>query len=324
MATTFPVFRVLGGLLLVVAGLFAFYNVSFLFATPLLLVFAGAAVLLIAVTGHRPHGGDVAIFVVGVIVLAGVSAGFSTQTQLATYSATKSQVQAGTISLVVVAATGSVSVRFADVGNLAYQVNFTRGTGFFPFFWSTGPDRLTNSTADGTFTLRAESTASSVSILIGRGYTVDLNLRSSTGSVDLLATGNEVLHNVTLSTATGSVSARVDSDTITNMALHASTGSVSLVSNRLGAAGQRVPLEVSTSTGSVSARVSFESGDAVSVTATTSLGSVSHSLTGFTTTQDTQTQFAATAGNVNTASSSFIVSASASLGSVSLNLGFTS
>jgi len=60
--------------------------------------------------------------------------------------------------------------------------------------------------------------------------------------------------------------------------------------------------------------------DAVSVSASTNLGTINHQLPGFTVTQDTDRSLAASIGNPATATRSFAVTATTNLGSVSLSI----
>jgi len=319
----FPVLRVIGGALLVLAGVFAYYGVTFGFSAALVLILGGAVVLVVAFLGHRPKPGDIAIFIIGVLVLGAVSTGYTSGPRLVTYSATKTQVPSNAMSITIASNGGSVSVGFVNRGNFAYQVNFTNQV-WFTYPGGPGVDRVTNSTVGGVFNLNIGASWSSVSLLVGSGYTVDLKVTDDTGSISLAAPGTETIHNVSLSTSTGSVSAVLDSSAIESLILKADTGSVSLVSHRLGAAGPNVPITLSTSTGSIEMTVSLVRQDAVSITASTSLGSINPSLSGFTITQNTRTNLAATAGGFGSASRSFVISATASLGSVDLTAGFVS
>ena len=309
--------------MLVLAGLVAYYGVSIGASAALLLVLGGAAVVFIAVLGHRPRPWDVAIFIVGILALGVVSAGYASGPQLVTYSGTRSQVHSNAISVAVTSDTGSVSVGFSNRISLAYQVNFSTPGGLF-FFGGPGANTVSNTTRNGVFNLKVGSTWSGVSVLLGRGYFLDIQVTTSTGSIDLEAPGAETLQNVSLHSSTGSVNAVVDSSALTSLVLRADTGSVNLVSHHLGAAGSRVPITLSASTGSVSMNLGLVSKDAVSLTASTSIGSISQSLNGFSITQNTRTNLAATAGSIGSAPNSFLITASSSLGSVDLTAGFVS
>ena len=311
-----PILRIVGGALLILAGILAYIGVNLgLSVVALVLVGGGAAVLVVAMAGHRPRGWDVAIFIIGLLAVSGAAVGYGYRTQLTSYSATRTQVPSGVISLQASSSFGSVSVAFTNRADLAYQVNFSRQLGSFPP-WPMGTDSVTNSTSGGVFNLKVESASSDASIVLGRGYVVDIDVMASAGSVSLSAAGTERIRSVSLSASTGSVSAIVDSVNIQKLVVHADLGSVSLVSNHLGTTSASVPITLSASTGSVSMRTSIQGNDAVSLTASTNLGSVSHRLTGFIITQDTQTSLVASAGVSGAAGGSFVITATSNLGSV--------
>jgi hypothetical protein len=317
----FPVLRVVGGVLLVLAGLGAYLGVSIGASAALLLVLGGLVVVVVAVLGHRPRPWDVAIFIIGILALGVVSTGYTTGPQLVTYSAARSQVHSGAISLAVTSVTGSVSVSLTNRIDVAYQVNFSTPAGLF-FFGGPGANTVTNTTTNGVFNLKVGSTWSGVSVLLGRGYSFDVKVTTSTGSIDLEAPGAQALRNVSLYSSTGSVNAVVDSSGLTGLVLRADLGSINLVSHHLGASGSRIPITLSASTGSVSMSVSLASQDAVSLTASTTIGSISQSLTGFSITQYPGHNLAANAGDIASAPNSFVITVTATLGSVDLTAGF--
>ena len=313
----FPILRALGGAMLVLAGVLAYYGIAFGVSSVLVLIFGGGVALVVVLLGQRPHGWDVAIFIIGVLAVGGVTAGYYAGPQVASYSATRTQMPSSVLSISVTSGTGSVSVGFTNRTDTAYEVNVTSSP-WTVSFHGPGADSVTNSTRGGVFNLNVNTDWSSVSLLLGRGYTIDLEVTTGTGSVDLAAPGNENLRNISLHSSTGSVSALVDSSAIQELDLSADTGSVTLVSHHLGAAAPRVPVTMSASTGSVNLQVVLESHTAASISASTGLGSISNSLSGFIVTQNTRTSLAATAGDMSSAHASFVITATASLGSVDL------
>jgi hypothetical protein len=318
------IIRILGGTAFVLAGLLAYYGITFGNSVFLLFVLAGAAIIVVAVSGHRPRGWDIAIFIVGVLVLSGVAAGYAPGNQVTTYSATTAQVHATKIALSVSASTGSVSIFFHDKGNLAYQVNFSRSLGPFGFTFA-GENTVTNSTSGDVFTLKIVSSMSGVEIFLRHGYFdfVNISATAGTGSIDLAAPSDENLGSVSLSTTTGSVNAVVYSNTIQSLDLHTTTGSISLVSDHLGTTGHKTPVSLSTSLGSLNVRLNIAANVAVSLKATTGLGNINHDLTPTTTfsiTTDKSNDLVASAGNLETAPHSFLVSTSTNLGSQDLTI----
>ena len=312
---SFPFLRVVGGILLVVAGLVAYSGVSIGASAALILVFGGVVLLAVVFLGHRPRPWDAAVFIVGLLALSAASAGYSFSLQPVTYSATRAQVPYGAISLTVTASTGSVFLGFTNRTDLAYQVNFSAAGGL-------GGGTVTNSTTGGIFNLKVSSSWSAVSVLVGRGYILYVNVNTVTGSIDMNTPGALGIRNVSLVSSFGSVSAVVDSSDLAGLVLRDDLGSVSLVSHHLGAAAADVPISVSSSTGSVSMDVRLGILDAASLTASAGIGSVSQSLSGFSISQDTTTKVVATAGSFATAPRSFVISANSGLGSVSITAGF--
>jgi hypothetical protein len=65
LATQIPIFRILGGLFFVLAGVAYYFGVTVASSAALLFVIAGATVVLLALFGHRARPGDIAIFVLG-------------------------------------------------------------------------------------------------------------------------------------------------------------------------------------------------------------------------------------------------------------------
>lgn len=314
------IIRILGGAAFVLAGLLAYYGIALGNSAFLLFILAGAAVIVVAVSGHRPPGSDIAIFILGVLVLSGVAAGYSPGNQVTTYSATTDQVHATKMALSVSADTGSVSIFFGDRGNLAYQVNFTRSFGPFVFPFGNSENTLTNSTSGGVFTLKITSSTSAVEVFLRHGYSVNISATTSTGSIDLAARSSEDLRSISLSTSTGSVNAVVDSSTIEGLDLHTTTGSISLVSDQLGTNSQKVPVTLSASLGSLTVRLNVAANVAVSLQATTGLGSINHDLVGFSVTTDKSNDLVASSGSPDTAPRSFLVSTSSDLGSQDLTI----
>lgn len=316
-----PVLRILGGALLVLAGFFSYFGIGLGASAVLVIVVGGVVVIAAAFLGHRPGPGDVAIFIVGALVLGAVTAGYSPNLHSATYSALRSQIAAGAISVVITSSGGSIDIGFTDSPDLAYQVNFTQ-QGWVPSFAGPGTDTVSNSTSNGRFTLDVGSSWSAITVTLAKGYNVDVQATTGTGSISFQGGTDSDLRNVSLRSSTGSVDAVIDSNTVKRISLQADTGSVSIVSHSLGASGPKIPVSLSTSTGSVSASLFLESKDSAYLTASTSLGSISQSLSGFAISQDSRTELVAMAGDYQNSQNSFSISATASVGSININIGF--
>jgi hypothetical protein len=321
---TVPVLRVLGGLALVAAGLLSYFGIVFNSPLFLLFIIAGAAVILVALVGHRPRPGDIVIFVVGILVLGSVTAGYKIGVQSATFSATTAQVAADKIDLSVTATTGSVSIFFLNRSELAYQVNISQSFGGFSIPLAPTQSSLTNFTRNGIFTLRINSSFSAVDVFLRHGYFTNISASTNTGSVSLISGVGDRLGTVSLSSSTGSVDVTSDTSTIRSLDLRTQTGSINLESTYFGTTFHRVPVTLATSLGSVNVALHVPSDVAVSVTASTGLGSLSHDLRGFSISEETKSSLVASAGDVNASPYSLIITSSTSLGSQSISIVRTS
>jgi hypothetical protein len=307
---------------LVVAGILSYYDVSLGNLAAVVLVLGGAVVVVAATVGLRPRPWDIALFLVGTVVLAGVTYGYNGGASVAYYSATTSQVHSTRFSLEVTSSTGSIDIAFTDKPGLAYAVNFTRPLPFFALF-PLGSNSVTNSTTNGVFTLHVKA-ASDVSIALGKEFTTDVSALSDTGPIDLEGNGNLPLGNVSLTSSTGSIDAVLSSLSIDSLQIASSTGAVSLSSGVLGTGHRSAPVSMTSSTGSVNLRANIQGSDSATLTAGTDLGSISHSLTGFTVTTDTSTSLDAHTPTNPFSRGSFAISASSNLGSITLTVGVAS
>lgn len=329
MATRVPILRILGGLFFILAGLAYYLGVTIASSASLIFIAAGVVVVVLALFGHRARGGDVALFVIGLLVLAafispGIGPGTSVSDRIS-HSAGKAAVSARQIDLVASADVGSISVSYSSRGDLAYQVNFTRSP--FPFGLWPGASpyaSLTNETRGGELELNATARSYDVSVSIGTGYVLNVTASTGTGNVELKALAGETLGAVSLQSGTGSVNANLTTKSTGSVRLETGTGSVSLSSNHFAPNGARVPVSLKTGTGSVDLKMKLPNGTAVSLSASAGFGSVSHNLQGFLVNQESSTgsNLVATAGDVNTASSSFVVQLSTGTGSVSVTSRF--
>jgi len=282
-------------------------------------------VILLALMGHRVRPVDIALFVIALLVLGAVSVGpVYSKNQATTYSALKNG-SSGITQIDVLTSTsfGSISISYSSGNTIAYQVTFNNSVWAFPFVVSSNQHTFSNTTRDGVLFLNASATASSISIILGKGYLVNVNASTDAGSISLNSPRSERLGRIFLSTQTGSVDAEISSSGILGIRLSSSAGSVNLQSDYLSPGNARVPIDVSTSAGSVSMSLKIAPTTAVSIGATDSFGSISHSLSNqFTVSQDTRNAFHASAGDASSASQSFVISASANVGSVSINAQF--
>jgi len=321
---SFPLLRLFAGLVFIVAGLLIYYNVNLGFSLALVLVVAGAAVVVIGLLGHRARPADIALFVISLLVLAGVASSynFTTGTEH-TYSATKTQVSVSHISIDATTSFGSITLRFSNNADLAYQVVFGR-TIAFPFSIPFGNRSISfsNFTSDGVLFLNANSSAD-ITITLGSGYLIDLNATARTGSVNVDSTSiGQKFGEVSISTGTGSINVQLDTSSISYLNLQGGTGSVSFNSNYFSTNGMHVPITLSTGTGSIDFHAMIPNNVGVHLSGSNGFGSISRSLQGFTISQSTNGQLTASADESSVAS--FEVSLSVGTGSMSVDASIVS
>jgi len=311
----------------VLAGLAYYLGITFAFSGALIFVAAGVAVVLLALFGHRARGGDIAIFIIGLLVLGafvtpGIGPG-TAMSQSITHTVEKTSLSTTEINLVAKDDVGNVNVFYTTRGDLAFQVNFTRSSFPFGFFAGLPSTSLTNETIGGVFTLNATAHSYDTSVAIGRGYLLNITANTGTGNVDVKGRSSERLGTVSLQTGTGNVDGNLTSQSVGGISIQAGTGSADLFSSHLAARGAGLPITIMTGTGSVDLEMKLVGGTAVSIDASAGLGSVSHNLQGFVvSSQSSRAHLVATAGDVDTAPTSFVVQASTGTGSVTVDAQF--
>jgi len=327
LTTQVPILRILGGLFFVLAGLAYYLGVTVAFSASLIFIAAGAAVILLALLRHRAGPADVAIFIIGLLVLGvfltpGIGTG-SSASQRITYTVAKTGLPTQRIDLVSSSDVGNIDVSYSSNSDLAYQVNFTRSTFPFGFFQGLPSASLSNETQGGTFMLNATAHWYDISIAIGRGYLLNVSANTGTGNINVRGLSSERLGNVFLKTGTGSIDGNLTSLAVGGIDVQAGTGSVTLYSSHFAPSGARLPITLRTGTGSVNLSMKLTNGTAVSIDASASLGGVSHNLQGFTVSPESnRSSLQATAGDINTAATSFVVQATAGTGSVNIDAQF--
>jgi DUF4097 and DUF4098 domain-containing protein YvlB len=324
MASNISPLRLLAGTVFVLAGIFVYYSVQAIFALPLILIIAGGALVLIVLAGHRPSGGDTTIFVISIFVfgLAASGPGLMGPRETVTYSATASQIGVDRISLDVKATFGSVDISFSNDETMGYQIDFLRPV-MFPFQNDESGLSFSNQTENETLLLNVESTSAEIRVVIGPGYTTDINASTDTGSIRLNTPETVILQKIRLNTGTGSIDAEFDSNDVSEIDLRTATGGVHLKSDNLIPIGVGTPLTVSTGTGSIDLDIRITGNTAVTLTATAGLGGVEHDLPGFTVNQSARNHIDATAGDLTEADVSFGIQISTGTGSVNIKAGLS-
>lgn len=328
-----PYLRILAGVIFIVAGMFAYFGITFGVSIALVLVIAGAVVILLTLVGHRAYPLDIAVFVVAIVILGGIASGYvvvnnntSSGPSIVQYSSirTGATSEINTISLLAKTNSSSISIQFSDNSSLLYQVQFTRGYSGIPFFFPVFGGRdtygVTNVSRGGILFLNASASYRSITVTLPSGYLTNINASTGSGSINIVSSHEENIGIVSLSTGAGSIDANISSNHIRYIDLSTGAGSANLRSSYLGPNQSKVPISISTGSGSASLDVKVPKNSSVSIDASTGLGSISHALSSdFSISQSSNSNFAASEGNVNSASPSFEISLSTGAGSVSIN-----
>jgi hypothetical protein len=325
----FPYLRVLAGAIFVLAGLFAYYGVTFGASLALVLVIAGAVVIVVALAGHRAYALDIAVFVVALIILGGVASGYGVSStrgpSAIQYTSLRTQATSNItqIDLLAITNSSSINVQFSANSSLMYQVRLVRGStsGFPPFFFLPSADtyKLTNQTRGGILLLNVSASFRSIFVTLPSGYLTNINATTGAGTINIATSHVESLGFVSLSTGAGSIDANISSNRIRGIDLSTGAGSASLSSSYLGPNGSKVPISISTGAGTASLNAKIPSNASVSLDASTGLGSISRSLSsGFVISQSSNFHFAASEGNVNSSSDSFEITISTGAGTINI------
>jgi hypothetical protein len=314
----------------ILAGLFSYYGITFGPSIALVLVIAGAIVILLVLAGHKAYALDILVFIISLILLGSIASGYGVISlkgpSTIQYTSLRTQAAANGISQIDLLAntnSSSISVQFSDNSSLLYQIRFVRGSSAsppfaFPFFES-DTYSVTNQTRDGMLLLNVSASIRSIIVTLPSGYLANINASTGSGSINIISSHEEKIGVVSLSTGAGSIDANFSSNHISGIDLSTGAGSAVLKSSYLGPSGSKIPISISTGAGCVTLDVNVPSNASVSLDASTGIGSISHSLSpGFTISQSSSTNFVATEGNVNSASSSFVVSLSTGTGSISI------
>jgi hypothetical protein len=328
-----PYLRILAGAIFVLAGLFAYFGITFGVSIALVLVIAGTVVIILTLVGHRAYPIDIAVFVVALIILGGIASGYvvvnnnnpisGPSTIQYTYLRTGATSRIDSIFLLANTNSSSINIQFSDNSSLLYQVQFIRGSSGIPFFLPVFGGRdtydVTNVTRGGMLFLNASASYRSISVTLPSGYLTNINASTGAGSIKIVSSHEENIGVVSLSTGAGSIDANISSNHIRGIALSTGAGSANLKSDFLGPNQSKVPISISTGSGSASLDVKVPKNSSVSIGASTGFGSISHTLSSdFSISQSSNSNFVASEGNVNSTSTSFEISLSTGAGSVSI------
>lgn len=325
MSNGVPLLKLVAGALFVLAGFSVHYGVRTALSIPIVLMITGGTIILIVLTGYRPKSGDIAFFVIGLLILGVVTSapGLAGPRETVVYSVQSDQVDVDRIYITVDANFGAIGIDFDD-GDVAYRIVFSRPLSF-PFFQRDELDfSFSNQTRDGTLFLNASSFAAEIRVTLGKGYVTHIDASTTTGSISLSAPRSEVIESILLSTNMGSIDAEVSTENIKKLDIKTTTGSIDMKSDYLAPGAAKVPVTISTGTGSISFDAEIFRSTAVTLTAKVSIGSIHHDLEGFVISRSTGNRVEAVAGDPAKAGESFEIAISSGTGFIDLNADWSS
>ena len=176
---------VIGGLFLLSAGLIAISGATIPYALPIVLVLAGAIIIIAGVLGFRPTFPAFAVFLIGIVIFGLVvsgPSGFTAYTSTETYELARAQAPAvEEIDLTCTVSTGGIKVTFTSNQSQLYRIVFTKHYSIFfqpvvNFTYSVNQQELT---------VNATSTAASVDIILNENLRSRLYIKTSTGGLQV-------------------------------------------------------------------------------------------------------------------------------------------
>jgi len=309
---------VMGGLLLVLAGVFALSGVTYPYALPILLLAAGAIIIVASLLRFRITLPSITIFLLGIVILGLVLSGYPSLERVSTetYELMTAQATVDQIELSCIISTGSIHLSFTTNTSLIYRVVFKKY-----YFWFTQPTVLFNkSLVDEKLTVNAESTTASVDIILSETIRSSFNLTTTTGSVRIEAPPSaSKIRDMHLKTTTGEVWANItNTASLRKVVATTSTGKAELLINS-GLLSHDCTVYLSTTTGQVILNLQLKSVES-DLSASTIVGRVNaDNVVGFTILEKTATTFHARTPNYNVPQTRKLnVSANTSTGNVDI------
>lgn len=244
------VWYTISGSVFILTGIFAFFQVSIGSVGSLLLVFAGALVIILGTLRYHPTPDASVIFIISLLVFGLFSSGaFSFNMQSRNYSFTRTQYPSvSKLRLSLSESFGSVDVFFVDDPNTLVNLTYTTGSLFFGAF---DHPSVTNSSSSGNLIVSGIGGASSLTVAIGSVEVTSLNASANTGSLSIrIADANKVT-SLDVRASTGSISIELTTHTLTSLRAEVSSGSVN-VDAQYRSLPRNATLSATSNTGSVS------------------------------------------------------------------------
>ena len=292
------VWYIIGAVFFISAGLAAISGAASPYALPVILVIAGAVVIIAAFLRVLPSAPALVVFIVGAVVLAFVASGFFApfQSTTETFELTRAQTpNIDEITLLGKVSTGNIRLSFTSNNTILYRIVFTK---YFNVFFQTTAN-VTRRVQNGELFVNATSTTASLDITINQNLRSSFNLTTSTGNVRLEApTTVTRISKTALTTTTGNVWLNVTNTfSLEHIAARTTTGQVE-AHIKSSTQSQNAAVQLTTVTGSV--KLSFNiTGIESKIIASTSTGRVNAEVTGFVIITESQTYFNAQTSNYN-------------------------
>jgi len=196
---------IIGGFLLLLAGIVAIAGITFPYSLPIVLVVAGIIIIVAGLLGFTPAFPAFIVFLAGIVALGwAASAGFSAFTTTETRELTVAEVPPTVeeIELSCTVSIGTIKVSFTSNQTSLYRIVFTKYYSFFVqptvnFSYKVQNEKLI---------ITASSTTVAVAITLGQNLRSRLNLTTTTGSIRVeVPTTMSKVEKMSLTTTTGEV-----------------------------------------------------------------------------------------------------------------------
>ena len=317
-----PVFRarsqlmwyILGGLLLILAGIFALFEIVVPYAWSVALMIFGLVIIVASLMGHRPNLSALALLLIGLVAFGVVSSGYTTTVPsriIKSYELTTNQVHVEKLNITCTVTTGNINLFFIPNRTLIYSITFTQQS-FPPTL--TPEVRFANATSDEKLIVDASTTTANVEIIISENIQSSFQLVTTTGNIVANIQSAKEIVEMTMKATTGNVEAYL-SDPTRLKALEASTttGNVKL---SIGGTPPRndCKIQLSTTTGSIRFDLLMSANVGCDLKASTTFGRISTDLQGFTVLDETDRSVHIQTQNYEQAPNKLVVVATTNFG----------
>ncbi len=219
-----------GGILFIIAGVLAYYEVTYRHTLIIATVLGGGVLIVLGLIRRPPSVKAAFVFALGVAVfgiLGSDIVGAPLET-VETYRVTVDQYSTDAVYLEAFATAGNIQLSFSEDDNILYEINFTKTFWSWPF-WEEVKAGLTNTTRNGLLYLNATADAGNIEILLGSNMRHDISLKTISGNVRFEAPPTSEIGAIYLRATSGNIRAVIkDSTHLRGLEARATTGNVKL------------------------------------------------------------------------------------------------